>query len=71
MADSVPHFSAVANWNRVAAGFKGGGFFKNGSARQALTFTEGWPDTSIQKFAPVQPLAHPTPIDSWNQRRGK
>lgn len=64
-------FSAVKNWNRVAAGFKGGPFFKDGSARQPLVFAEGWPSESIQKFAPVQPLAHPTPIDSWNQRRSK
>lgn len=64
-------FSATKNWNRVASGFKGGQFFKDGSARQPMYFTEGWPATSIQKFAPVQPLAHPTPIDSWNERRKK
>lgn len=64
-------FSATKNWNRVAAGWKGGGFFKNGSSRQPLKFANGWPETSIQKFAPVQPMAHPTPIDSWNERRRK
>lgn len=64
-------FSAVKNLNRVASGFKGGGFFKDGSARPPMRFVEGWPDTSIKKFAPVQPLAHPMPIDSWNERRKK
>lgn len=64
-------FSAVKNWDRVKAGFKGGKFFEKGSARNPLTFVEGWPDTSVEKFSPVQPLAHPTPIDSWNERRKK
>lgn len=64
-------FSATKNLNRVLAGFKGGPFFKNGSTRTPLVFAEGWDPLSIKKFAPVQPLAHPTPIDSWNQRRSK
>lgn len=64
-------FSAVKNWNRVAAGFKGGPFFGKASARAPLTFVEGWPSESIQKFAPVQKGPDPRPIDSWNERRHK
>jgi hypothetical protein len=64
-------FSAVRNWNRVAAGFKGGGFFEKGSAREPLTFVEGWPNTSIEKFEAPATVKDPTPIDSWNERRNK
>lgn len=64
-------FSAVKNWNRVKAGFKGGGYFEKGSARQPLMFTEGWPATSIEKFSPIQKGPDPKPIDSWNERRVK
>lgn len=63
-------FSATKNWNRVASGLKGGPFYKNGSTREPLVFTDGWPAESVKKFQ-YTPLKHPTPIDSWNQRRAK
>lgn len=70
MADGVPTFSAAKNWARVASGLKGGPYFNNGSTREPLVFVDGWPSESTRKFE-YTPMKHPTPIDSWNQRRGK
>lgn len=71
MADQgVPTFSAEKNWARVAPGFKGGPFFNDGSTREPLIFSEGWPMESIGKFQ-YTPLSQPTPIDSWPKRAGK
>ena len=70
MADGIQSFSAERNWARVASGLKGGPYFNNGSTREPLVFAEGWPGESIKKFQ-SSPLKHPTPIDSWNQRRAK
>lgn len=64
-------FSATKNLARVTAGFKGGNFFGKASTRPAMSFVEGWPKESIAKFGNTQGLSHPTPIDSWNERRRK
>lgn len=66
----MEEFSYSKQLAKVTAGFKGGNFMRNPNKAPRMYFVEGYPEETNRQLG-HQSVPVGTPIDVWNQRRGK
>lgn len=66
--EDIGHFNEKEQLAKLAAGFKGGPFFKNPNLAPAMTVDEGYPPSVAEKYEQVNAIPGTT-SPGWNARK--